>query len=271
MTQKSLARTRSCGLVGRNRFSFCNGRYTIRVANDRASRLRAYRLLFDVYQEKEYADPAIPSKMWLTAYDALPKTVTFLVECDALPVAALTAVPDSQRGLPADELYSPELDVLRARGCRIVELISFAAVVDPGEMSVPTMLFNAVYLYAYRVAWMTHFVMAVTPRHARFYRRALCFENLGSPRRHDKVNGTVGCLEYGDLSTGERMIIHEHGERGGSAVGRTLFRGFLGPADEADFVEMINQNVNPMSESDIRFFFGEEGAQALLSCARTSA
>ena len=61
------------------RLAFGDGRYTIRVANDRESREKAYRLVYRLYLEKEYVRPNA-SRMWLGAFDALPDTITLLVE-----------------------------------------------------------------------------------------------------------------------------------------------------------------------------------------------
>ncbi len=63
--------------------TFAGGRYRIRVANDLESREQAYRLVYRLYLEKEYVRPHV-SRMWVGPFDALPETVTLLVERTAV-------------------------------------------------------------------------------------------------------------------------------------------------------------------------------------------
>jgi hypothetical protein len=64
------------------------------------ARRAAYRLVYELYLEKEYALPH-PSKMWLSIFDALPETATLVVKRGDGVVGAVTVVFDSDIGLPA--------------------------------------------------------------------------------------------------------------------------------------------------------------------------
>lgn len=240
------------------RFTFGpEGRYRIRVANDLETRRRAYHLVYGVYLEKEYTTPH-PSRMWLTLHDALPETATFLVERDGVALAALTVVPDSPLGLPADELYGGELAGLRARGGRLAELVSLGVNLHLREAPVLARLFNAAGFYARRVLGLSHFVITITPRHARFYRRLLCFENLGPPRVHPRVNGTVGCLEALSLDLAEELILRERGPEARGRPARTLYRDFVPRHREKELADVSRRNMRPMTERELRYFFVEQ-------------
>ena len=158
--------------------------YVIRVANDRESREKAYRLVYRLYLEKEYARPN-RSGMWLSIFDALPETTTLLAEraSDGEAVGALTVVCDSPLGLPADELYGAELSALRAQGRRLTEIVSLG--VAEGTLAGSELLvrlFNLAHLLAHRVREATDFVITVNPRHAGFYRLKLLFSEAGPMR-----------------------------------------------------------------------------------------
>jgi hypothetical protein len=240
-------------------FTFGDGRYRITVAGDLETRKKAYHLVYKAYLEKRYAN-ANASEMWVTKYDALPETVTFLVEYDEEPIGSLTVLPDSPLGLAADDLYKEELDGLRNRGCRLAELISFGVKCNTRDIRVMMMLFNAVYLYAYRVANLTDLVMTVNPRHAKFYRSAMSFTNLGLPRNYAKVNYAPACAEHICLRTGEQFIgyAHSSSEEERAIVRSTLYRYFLPPAEEALFVKMIRQALNPMTQAEMSYFFADQ-------------
>jgi hypothetical protein len=244
------------------RFAFGpRGRYSIRVANDLESRRRAYNLVYQQYLEKEYARPH-PSKMWLTLHNAVPDAVTLMVERGDEVVAALTAVPDSPLGLPADEHYKTELDQLRSSGHRLCELISLGVGSGNQEAQVLAKIFNAAYVHAYRVSGLTDFVITITPRHARFYRRLLCFENLGPIKVHSRYYDsfacmeTEACLEHLPLSLPEELIRREHEGRG-SAKRRNLYRMFENASSEEEMAEMIRKSVRPMTERELSYFFVE--------------
>ena len=240
-------------------FTFGDGHYRITTAGDFETRKKAYHLVYQAYLEKGYAN-ASASEMWVTKYDALPGTVTFLVEHDGEPVGALTALSDSPAGLAADSLYKEELDGLRNRGCRLAEVISFGAKCESRDVRVLAMLFNAIYLYAYRVANLTDLVMTMTPQHERFYRRALLFENFGPLRCHARVNQTMGVADRISLRVGEEYSGYVHGSSAEkqALANHTLYRLFLPPDEEAVFVNMIRQSVNPMTQAEKKYFFADQ-------------
>jgi hypothetical protein len=275
------------GPASPDRFAFAGGRYTIRVANDLESRRKAYQLVYRLYLEREYAQPH-PSKMWLSIFDALPETVTLLVEKQAegcglkaegkteassspsafglqpsvpsVPVGALTVVFDSPMGLPADELYRPELNALRASGLRPAEIISLGVAEEAGAGSqILVKLFNFVYLLSKKVRGATDFVITVNPRHVRFYEKTLLFEAAGPEREYDKVGGAPALLLRLDLDIPEERVYIEHGPaETRPAKSRTLYPMFLAPAEEPEVVAGLAASLRPMTEQELGYFFVAE-------------
>jgi hypothetical protein len=274
-------------------FTFGDGRYTIRVANDLESRRKAYGLVYRLYLEKEYAQPH-PSKMWLSIFDALPETTTLLVErhdavgsrqqaagsetqsaahgpkpADVLPTAyclppapvgALTVVFDSPLGLPADELYKPELDALRAQGRRLSEIVSLGVAEDSGAGSeILVKLFNFVYLLSRKVRGATDFMITVNPRHVRFYEKTLLFAGAGPERECKKVGGAPALLLRLDLAIPEARVRLEHGPAETRPPrSRTLYPTFHAPAEEPDIVSGLSASLRPMTAGELGCFFVAE-------------
>ncbi len=264
-------------------FVFGDGRYSIRVANDLESRRKAYRLVYRLYLEKEYARPD-RSKMWLSVFDALPGTVTLLVERTAVeggrlkvegrsnpatsalhpppstPVGALTVVFDSPLGLPADKLYKPELDALRASGRRPAEIVSLGVDEGAGAGSeILVKLFNFVYLLSRKVRGATDFVITVNPRHVRFYEKTLLFSAAGPEREYDKVGGAPALLLRLNLDVPEDRVCLEHGPvETRPPRSRTLYPMFVAPAEEPALITSLAASLRPMTEEEIMYFLVAE-------------
>ena len=103
---------------------FFKGQCIVHVANRPALRQKAYEMLYYLYSKMGITQKK-DSDMWLSIYDALPETTTFVAENDHGCIAgALTVVLDSPIGLPADELYKEEIDELRNSGEKICEFVS---------------------------------------------------------------------------------------------------------------------------------------------------
>jgi hypothetical protein len=278
-------------LAAPERFECAGGQYTIRVANDLESRRKAYQLVYGLYLEKEYAQPH-PSRMWLSIFDALPETTTLLVERTdtGAAVGALTVVFDSPMGLPADNLYRPELNALRAAGRKLSEIVSLGVAEEPAAgPQILVKLFNFVYLLAKKVRGASDFMITVNPRHVRFYQRTLLFEAAGPERSYGKVGGAPALLLRLDLAIPEERVRLEHGcsgdinshrlghaeaasseptalaSQGGGSLcppntrkSRTLYPMFHAPAEEPAIVAGLASALKPMTEQELGYFFVSE-------------
>jgi len=175
--------------------NFFNGQCKVRVANRPALRQKAYELIHYLYAKKGFARVKDPG-VWLSIYDALPDTTTFVVEDDQGCVeGAITAVFDSPIGLPADELYQEEIDVVRNSGAKICEIVSLGTKnTDKNTLKILACLFYCVWLLAWRIRKATDFVVTVNPSHKKFYCRKLLFKEIGPQRNYAKVNGAPSVL-----------------------------------------------------------------------------
>jgi hypothetical protein len=163
-------------------------------------------------------------------------------------------------GLPADELYRPELDALRASGRRPAEIISLGVAEEAGAGSqILVKLFNFVYLLSKKVRGATDFVITVNPRHVRFYEKTLLFEAAGPEREYDKVGGAPALLLRLDLDVPEERVRLEHGPaETRPAQSRTLYPMFHAPAEEPELVAGLAAQLRPMTKHELGYFFVAE-------------
>ena len=164
-------------------------------------------------------------------------------------------------GLPADNLYNPELDALRARGRRLAEIVSLGVAEEsgPNGSQVLIRLFNHAYLAARRVRQATDIVITVNPRHVPFYKKTLLFAEAGPEREYDKVGGAPAMLLRLDLGVIEERVRLEHGpDDARPARNRTLYPMFHPPADEPGVVAGLAAAMHPMTGAELDYFFVAE-------------
>jgi hypothetical protein len=120
------------------------------------------------------------SQLRITPFHLLPTTEVFVAKCANEVISTLSMVADTAHGLPMDSMYATELTNLRSSGLRLAEMGSLA---DRGSLPIRfvnifEMLARLVCQVA-RVRGIDTLVMAVHPRHAKFYMRSFGFESLG--------------------------------------------------------------------------------------------
>jgi hypothetical protein len=172
------------------------GKFRLLVANTPELRERAFRLGARVYKKMGYLPETSPDLL-CSRFDARPDTFILLVVGeDGRDAATLTLVFDSEEdGLPLDDIYQPEADVLRAKGRRLAEFVRLA--VDDsirGHQEILVHMFNFCHVYAFHVMNLDDFLITVNPRHVAYYRRLLGFEVGGVEKLCPKVQNAPALL-----------------------------------------------------------------------------
>ena len=230
---------------------FFKGQCIVHVANCSERRQKAYELLYSQYSTKGFTQKKA-SELWLSIYDALPDTTTFVAEDDqSCTQGALTAVFDSPIGLPADELYQEEIDTLRKSGAGICEFVSLG-ISKRAKNSLKTLasMFYSAYLLAWRKKKSSNLVITVNPQHEDFYCRKTFFEKIGSERNYAKVNGAPSVLLGVPLRVYDRLK-HQH----------RIFPFFMinhSDQEELETTKKIEDMIAPMSDEDFYTFFIEK-------------
>ena len=233
-----------------NGIQFFEGQCTVRVASQFELRHMAYSLLYEIYSKTGLAKKN-SNGLWLSIYDALPDTTTFIAQDkNAAIEGALTSVFDSPIGLPADELYKKEVNELRNSGRRICEFISLGInykVKYP--LKILAILFYCAFLHAWQKKKSTDLIITVHPRYEDFYCRKLSFKKIGIERNYPKVNDAPAVLL--NLSLGKiNRLRHEE---------RIFPFTMLNYPDqqEFEFANKIEKMIRPMTDEEFFAFFIE--------------
>ncbi len=158
------------------------------LADDLMELEASFRLVYNEYLKSGYILEN-PAGMHLTDWSLLPSSYVITAYCRQRLVGTLTCVLDSLVGLPLDCLIQDRLNEMRAQRRVLCELSAKASV---AEQSANLLLFH-MYRYALRlvrdILGATDFVIAVNPRHERYYTKTLLFEPIGELTTYSRMRG----------------------------------------------------------------------------------
>ena len=230
---------------------FFEGKCKVRIANHPELRKKAYKLIHTLYLEMGIATQKSDG-LWLSIYDALPETATFVVEDEhGLIAGTLTLVLDSPIGLPADALYKEEIDKLRSSGRKVSEIISLGiSNRAKGSVKLLASLFYCAYLLSWQIKNYTDFVITVHERFEKFYCRNILFKKIGEVRKYEKVNGAPTVLL--NLPLKLPQILKEN---------RRIFPLYMlnySYPEEIEVAKEIEAMLSPISDEEFYYFFIEK-------------
>ena len=141
--------------------------------------------------------------------------------------------------LAAEEQYPECIAELRQRGARICEMGKLA--MDPGVRSKHVLgaIFHIAWIVAFRARRATDIVIEVNPRHAPFYRRMLCFDQIGPERMCERVGAPAVLLHIG-ADKGRRLIDQFGGQPKLASVERSFYPYFFHPDDEEGLLRRLS-------------------------------
>ena len=163
--------------------------------------------------------------------------ITLFAESAGMVVGTMGLCLDGALGLPADENFREQLDLLRDQNLRLCEPSRLA--IDAGMTKrVFASMIHVSYLYAHVLHGYSDYIIEVNPRHVAFYQRMLGFERVGPLRLCSRVGAPAVLL---------RLPLAEMGERIRSCGGRpelladerSFYPLFFAPADEAGIVARL--------------------------------
>ncbi|PCJ59952.1 MAG: hypothetical protein COA79_09100 [Planctomycetota bacterium] len=231
-----------------------NDEIKISIANNVIDRIEAYRLLYSVYVEKEFATPN-KSKMWFSLFDAHPDTVTFIAKENNVLVGAITVVFNSEMGLPANDLYADEINEFITEGHKVAEIISLGIQKRARyAQKILIKLFNFAYLAARGLHSVTDLIITVNPKHEPFYKRKLLFDMLGGNKCYEKVGGAEAVLLKLDLKKIEKLVdkirLEKHPKK-------TIYQQFFKASEKLELIKKIKKKLKPMTTKEMHYFFGK--------------
>ena len=173
---------------------------TFKVADCQRERASAFRLVYDAYVRAGLMRPNV-FQMRVMPHHLLPTTATFVALRGARVMGTVTLVGDGRLGLPLERVYGPEVTELRHPNTWLGEVSALASspAAADSHFDVVIGLMRLMAQFSQRHG-LEHLLVAVHPRHARLYRRAMGFQPLGGERPYPLVCNHPAVALHLDLS-----------------------------------------------------------------------
>ncbi|NIP85114.1 MAG: hypothetical protein GTO03_05965 [Planctomycetales bacterium] len=169
------------------------------MASTRADLEGAFRLIYQAYLRSGLAT-SNRFGMRVTPYHLLSTTDVFLAKCRHEPICTASLVADGDYGLPMESVYADQVRQRRAAGLRLGEVTCLADRRRDVARFFPVFVRLArLLVQTARHRGLDQILVAVHPRHARFYERYLAFEAIGDERAYPHACGNPAvalCLDF---------------------------------------------------------------------------
>lgn len=162
------------------------------IAASREQREAAFKLIYDAYVRSGLGVPN-PHRMRVTPYHLLASTTIFTAQLTNGPEAGqvfstVSLVGDGEHGLPLERIYPTEVAERRAQGLRLGEVSCLADRRSDFRRFFPVFCaLNRWMIQFARAQGMDQVLVAVHPKHARFYTRNMGFEVIGGLTNYPSV------------------------------------------------------------------------------------
>ena len=235
--------------------------FTIKVANTLEEREAVFHLAYQVYLDKSYVKKN-ESKRLINTYDADADTTILIVkDTNNKVVGSLTLVFDGQSRLPAEKIYSQELNALKSKNEKMVEISRL--VIDPNfrnSKEILVLLFNYLYIYSYYVKSYSCLVIEVNPRHIAYYNSLLNFKPIGSEKPCPNVESAPAILMYLSLKHSQDEVLRLTKNTESEKNNRSLYQYFVSPEQENLVAYFLVKQATPITEEEkVYFGFSESG------------
>ncbi len=169
------------------------------IANTIEQRAAAFRLVYRSYIEAGLGEPN-PYGMRVTPYHLVPSTEMFVATLRQEVIFTVSLVADGDLGLPMEAIYGEEVMAKRAQGLRLGEVSCLADRRSDFRGSFPVFLRLARLMVQHaRYRGLDQILLAIHPRHVRFYRRFMACEPLAGERVYPTVRNHPAvalCLDF---------------------------------------------------------------------------
>jgi hypothetical protein len=174
-------------------------RLNCQIASTLAERRQACRLVYQSYLTKGLIEPN-QFGMRVTPWHLLPTTSTFVALEAGRVIGTVTLIGDAGLGLPMESIYPAEVEAARLAGLYVGE-VSCLATRDTDFKEFLPIFVSLTRLMAQhaRAHGMDQFLIAIHPKHARFYEKFMGFEQIGSLTEYPSVNNAPAvacCLDF---------------------------------------------------------------------------
>jgi len=145
--------------------------------------------------------------------------------------------------------FGDSLRPLRENGARLAEITSLATLAEYRRLSLFMYLYRLLLLIG-RCRRLTDFVLVVNPKHVRFYRDILLFEQIGPERSYGAVSGAPGVPFRMNI---DRTLSEGHRIYTEGKVEQDLYDFFSGPWKGG---QVLVAPGSPPDQATLRFLIG---------------
>jgi hypothetical protein len=167
------------------------GGVLFKVANVRSEREAAFRLVYDAYVRRGLMEPN-EFGMRVTPHHLLMTTNVYVAVHAGQVISTMALICDDALGLPLETLYPTELAHRRLRNRYLAEVSCLASVdgyFDQRRMVDVFLCLLSLLIQSARALGVEQLVVAVHPRHARFYQRLMGCRQFGELKPYECVRG----------------------------------------------------------------------------------
>lgn len=199
----------------RLRFPFQDAAWDARIAAGRRELAEAFELVYRCYLAKDYIQPHPGGILYREAF-GLTSSRTIIAEKQAAGgrqqagkiVGTLTVVGDNPLGLELETTYPREVQSLRDSARSLAEITCLAIQLADESQRRRAVFFKLTQLMIHYAYWRGYddLLIAIHPRHHRFYRRYFRVLPLGPCRPHRFVSGNPAICCRIDLHNLKRNV-----------------------------------------------------------------
>jgi hypothetical protein len=218
-----------------------------RIASTRKDREVAFRLVYYSYLQAGLGEEN-SYRMRVTPYHILDSTEVFIAECRGQVAFTMSLIRDGALGLPMETVYADEVNRLRQRGLRLGEVSCLADRRADVHGFFPLFVRTGRMMVQFaRYCGLDALLVAVHPKHARFYRRYMDFHAFGSEKTYPTVRNNPAValwLEFARIDAGPSDRYNGRYEVffGEQIPIEHLQPQPISPADREYFMPMIDRN-----------------------------
>lgn len=171
-----------------------------KIAENRDERSAAFRLVYHAYIRAGLIEPN-PAGLRVTPYQLQPSCDIFIASLRDEVISTVSLIADGPQGLPMESIYADEISRLRETGLQFGEVSALADRRRQLSRTLPVFvrMMRLMVQNAHRKG-LDRLLVAVHPRHARFYQRFLSFKLLAEERTYPLVCNHPAVALYLDFN-----------------------------------------------------------------------
>ena len=148
----------------------------------------AWRLVYEAYREVGFVQPN-PYGMHAAAEALGPHCAVILARAGSVPIGTITSITDGEAGLPLDSVYEAELNEIRCRGGKLLEIGLFADRRHNLGNSFTNLLELMRQAFWFGAAFgATDYICGIPPRRAKLYAQWFGFTPVGEVKSYATVS-----------------------------------------------------------------------------------